>query len=467
VTALIRLLRTTAFKLSVIYLSLFIVVAFLLVGYLGWNARRIVDNEVASTIDAEVRGLSEQYNQGGIRRLVTVIEQRSRQPGASLYLVATFSGERLAGNVSNLPPGVLDRPGGLEIEYQRNDDAGPAIRRAIVRVFVLPGQFRVLVGRDLEDRQRFRHVMNRAFGLSLVWIIVLGGLGGLVMAWRVLRRVDGMTATTQRIMAGNLAERLPVAGKNDELDRLALNLNAMLGRIEELMSGMQQVSDNIAHDLKTPLTRMRNRAEEALRQTRTADDYRAALDGVIEEADGLIRIFNALLTIARLEAGNTKLERSRFDAAQVLHDTIELYEPLAEDAGLTLCIDCDETQDMTIIASRELIGQAIANLIDNALKYGVPSADQPQDMHVVTASLQALPDRIEMTVADHGSGIAPQDRARVLERFTRLETSRTKPGFGLGLSLVAAVMHIHGGSLRLEDNAPGLKVILTLPKDGT
>lgn len=465
-TALIRLLRTTAFKLSVIYLGLFVVAAFLLVGYLGWNARRIVDNEVSSTIDAEVRGLSEQYNQGGIRRLVTVIEQRSRQPGASLYLAATFSGEKLAGNVSNLPPGVLDRPGSLEIEYQRNDDAGPAIRRAIVRVFVLPGQFRVLVGRDLEDRQRFRHVMSRAFGWSLVWIIVLGGLGGLVMAWRVLRRVDGMTATTQRIMAGNLAERLPVAGKNDELDRLALNLNAMLGRIEELMVGMQQVSDNIAHDLKTPLTRMRNRAEEALRQAKGSDEYRVALDGVIEEADGLIRIFNALLTIARLEAGNTKLERTRFDAAQVLRDTVELYEPLAEDAGLSLIIDCDEAQDMTIFASRELIGQAVANLIDNAIKYGVPAADQPQDMRSVTVSLNALPGRIEMAVADHGSGIAPQDRARVLERFTRLEASRTKPGFGLGLSLVAAVARIHGGAIRLEDNAPGLKVILTLPKDG-
>jgi signal transduction histidine kinase len=267
-----------------------------------------------------------------------------------------------------------------------------------------------------------------------------------------------MSETAHGIMEGDLKGRIAITGTGDELDRLALNLNAMLDRIGELMAGMQQVTDNIAHDLKTPLTRLRNRAEEALRTAQSPDALRAALDGAIEEADNLIRVFNALLMIARLEAGRASENMSELDISEIVSGLAELYEPLAEEAGLSLT--CDVAPGLTIPGNRELIGQALNNLIDNALKYGTP--EQGGD-GTVAVSARQMGDQVELSVADHGPGIPETDRGRVLDRFVRLDASRSKPGFGLGLSLVAGVVRLHGGQLRLEDNAPGLRVVILLP----
>eukprot|EP01042_Synura_sphagnicola_P014879 gene14879-18828_t len=232
----------------------------------------------------------------------------------------------------------------------------------------------------------------------------------------------------------------------------------MLDRIGELMSGVQQVTDNIAHDLKTPLTRLRNRAEEALRTAQSPEQLRAALDGSIEEADGLIRVFNALLMIARLETRQISDSMAPLDLAEIVDGLSELYEPLAEEAGLTLSASVEPGLSLT--GNRELIGQALANLIDNALKYGKPEGDAPATV-VVTA--RRVGEMIELGVADHGAGIPETDRSRVLERFVRLDQSRSKPGFGLGLALASAVAHLHGGAIRLADNAPGLDVVMSLP----
>jgi signal transduction histidine kinase len=292
-----KLFRTTAFRLSLAYLFVFTVFAFLILGYVSWNATRVLDDQIVDTIEAEISGLSEQYRIAGIRRLVTIVDRRGRQPGASLYLVTTFAGERIAGNVGSLPPGVLEKPGQSEVNYARTDEEARD-HRAIVRVFMLPGGFRLLVGRDVEERVRISQIIARAFGISLVLVAVLGCLGGWFVTSRVLKRVDAMTGTTATIMAGDLTGRLQVSDSGDELDRLALNLNAMLDRIGELMTGLAEVSNNIAHDLKTPLTRLRNKADEALRTAKSEDELRGALDGIIEESDNLIRIFNALLTIA-------------------------------------------------------------------------------------------------------------------------------------------------------------------------
>lgn len=290
-------------------------------------------------------------------------------------------------------------------------------------------------------------------------MVLLGVLGGWFVASRVLKRVDDMTETTRTIMAGDLDGRLRVAGTGDELDRLAQNLNLMLERIGELMRGMKEVSDNIAHDLKTPLTRLRNRADEALRTAESPDALRTAIEGVIEDSDGLIRVFNALLTIARLEAGNAPESVRRFDAGAVAREVAELYEPLAEDRGLSLTVRTEP--DLILDGNRELVGQAIANLIDNAIKYGARSAEAaPQE---ITVSATRADDRIRLTVADHGPGIPEAERGRVLDRFVRLDAARSRPGFGLGLSLVNAVARLHGGSLDLADNAPGLAVTLSLP----
>jgi signal transduction histidine kinase len=464
--ALVRLahvVRTTTFKLTLVYLTVFALFAVFLLYYFDWNTQRLITEQITETVDAEITGLSEQYNQGGIRRLVGVIEQRSLRPGSSLYLVTTFSGEGLAGNVGSLSPGVLDRSGWVETAYRRLDDTGGTEHEALARVFQLPGGFRLLVGRDTEERDRLREIVFDAGRWSLAAVVVLGLAGGFFITRRVLKRVDAMTGTTQTIMAGDLTGRLAIAGTGDELDRLALNLNVMLDRIEVLMRGLKEVSDNIAHDLKTPLTRLRNRCEAALRHAQGEDDYRATIEATIEESDALIQTFNALLMIARVESGQGGGDMVQFDAGEIAHGVCELYEPVAEEQGLPLKVRT--AGPAVITGNRELISQALANLVDNAIKYASPAALRTAtgEISIATASEG---DRVLITVADPGPGIPAGDRERVVERFVRLEQSRSQPGSGLGLSLASAVAHLHGGELILADNAPGLRATIVLPRAG-
>ena len=462
-TALGKLLRTTAFRMTLAYLFVFALFAAFLLGYFALNTRRLMTEQINSTVNAEIQGLSEQYNQGGIRRLVFIVDVRSRRPGSSLYLVSAPNGETLAGNISSLAPGVLDRPGWAETTYRRLEEPERGEHHALARVFQLPGGFRLLVGRDLEERERLFHVVDAAGRWSVAIVIVLGIAGGIFVSRRVLNRVDAMTLTAQKIMAGDLSGRLPVGGSADELDRLALNLNGMLERIEALMHGLKEVSDNVAHDLKTPLTRLRNRSEEALRTAKTETDYRTALETTIAESDDLIRTFNALLMIARAESGESRDHMLDFDAAEIAHDVSELYEPVAEDHGLALRVEAPAPA--LVKGNRELVSQALANLVDNAIKYASPedrAANGEKREIVVTAASKG--DRIELAVGDCGPGIPQSDRKRVVERFVRLEQSRTKPGSGLGLSLASAVARLHGGELKLEDNVPGLKAIIDLPR---
>lgn len=457
-TALGKLFRTTAFKLSLVYLVVFAILAGAVMFWVSHDMRRVMDEQVEATIEAEIKGLSDLYRQGGVRRLVDIIDRRSRQPGASLYLVTNFQGQAIAGNILDLPPQVLTSPGIRETSYERVGEPGIE-RRALARIFLLPGGFRLLVGRDLEDRETIARIFGRALLTSLFWITIIGMIGGLFVAQRVLRRVDAMNASAQTIMEGNLASRLPVGRSNDELDRLATNLNSMLERIQELMNGLREVSDNIAHDLKTPLTRLRNHAEEALRASGSPDDYRAALERMIEESDNLIGIFNALLTIARLEAGAEPSAPKMFDAGEAANDVAELYEPLAEEAGFALTVDAD--QGCHVNGNRELVGQALANLVDNALKYGAPKDENGSRQ--VSVEVRRRKDAVELSVADRGPGVPETERERVLGRFVRLEGSRSQPGSGLGLSLAAAVARLHNGAIRIEDNAPGLRVTIVIP----
>src|ERR1700730_5502622 len=310
--ALGKLLRTTAFRLTLVYLVVFALFAAFLLAYFAWNTRRLITEQITETVDAEVQGLTEQYRLGGIRRIAFAIENRSRRPGSSLYLLTTAVGEGVAGNVGSLATGILDNPGWAETVYRRVDEQDASEHHALVRVDQLPGGFHLLVGRDLEERERLYDVVLAAGRWSVAIVVVLGLAGGFFVARRVLTRIDAMTQTTVTIMHGDLHERLPVAGTGDELDRLAVNLNAMLERIEALMHGLKEVSDNIAHDLKTPLTRLRNRCEEALRTADNEPRYRAALESTIEESEALIRTFNALLMIARAESGQARDDMTAF-----------------------------------------------------------------------------------------------------------------------------------------------------------
>jgi len=296
--------------------------------------------------------------------------------------------------------------------------------------------------------------------------MALFGIGGGYLVSRyILSRIEAVTATSRTIMSGDLTRRVPLSGSGDELDRLSESLNEMLDRIEQLMNGLREVSDNIAHDLKTPLNRLRNRVEGALRDPGGEKGYRQALESTIEEADELIRTFNALLSIARLEAGAAGETLEDIDLALVVRDVAELYEPLAEEQGLRLTSKAPD--GLILVGDRQLLGQALANLIDNAIKYGAPEAagdgagnGAPADIAV---HVRRAGDRAEIAVEDHGAGIPEHERDRVLKRFVRLEASRSRPGSGLGLSLAAAVARLHNGKIRLEDSGPGLKVVLDLP----
>lgn len=460
-TSLGRLIRTTAFKLIAAYLVVFAIFAGSVIAYLGWHTQRLVTRQAVEAIEADTRFMQGQFERGGIARLSQAVNRRARAPDAGLILVTSFNGDALAGNVLNLPLDFLDKEGWREIDYVRSEDQSAAPSRALVHVIFLPGEFRLLVGRDVVEREELRKIIigPALWGLGL--LVVLGVAGGLFVTRRVLKRIDQMTAISDGIMAGDLSGRLSVAGTGDEFDRLALSLNAMLERIEVLMAGLKQVSDNIAHDLKTPLTRLRNRAEDALRTARTEEEWRAATEQTIEESDGLIRTFDALLMIARAEAGQASAAMVRFDLAETLSSVAELYEPVADESGLDLTADAPGP--LPIRGVRELFGQALANLIDNAIKYSAPGEGEARGLIRLEAA--RVDDRVRLVIADSGPGIEPADRARVLERFVRLEASRTRPGSGLGLALAAAVVHLHGGTLTLEGNEPGLRVVIDLPLD--
>ena len=464
-TAFGKLIRTTAFRLTLVYLFLFALFAASLLGYFAWNTRRLITEEITQTVNAETAEINEIYGRRGLRGLVLAIEYRALRPGANLYLVTTPTGQAIAGNVGSLAPGVMATQGWSETAYRRIEDQDDRDHRALVHVTELTNGFRLLIGRDLDERRRLFGIVAKAAQWSILIVVVLGLGGGVFVARRVLTRIDAMTGTAQRIMTGDLSERLPVGRSGDELDRLAENLNAMLERIEALMAGLKEVSDNIAHDLKTPLTRLRNRAEEALAKSGGEAEYRAALERTIEESDGLIRTFNALLMIARAESGQARGNMDDFDAADVASGIHELYEPLAEDDGMSLHV---KTASSPLHGNRELISQALANLVENAIKYGKPVV-RPIDPEAVAATKEILiearreGDAVLLSVTDHGPGIPEGDRKHAVGRFVRLDSSRSQPGSGLGLSLASAVATLHGGELRLGDAHPGLVATLVIP----
>ncbi|TGT61319.1 HAMP domain-containing histidine kinase [Mesorhizobium sp. M00.F.Ca.ET.170.01.1.1] len=478
------IMKTTAARLSALFFLLFALCAVLLVFYMTSLSARMLTAQTQDTINDEMVGLARAYQRGGLPVLVRVVEARSRQPGANLYLIADPNGQILTGNVQSLQPGVIETEGWTKepFSYHRfgegeldrlrsgaSEQAPPQIgekeaqpegeqgHNAIAFVLRLPNQMIILVGRDLGEPERFRAVIRRSLMLALGMM----GLGGLLIWFFVgraaLNRIDSVSEASRRIMGGDLSGRLPVTGAGDEFDRLSENLNTMLARIATLNEGLKQVSDNIAHDLKTPLTRLRNRAEATLAGKHKTTDYRQALESTIAESDQLIKTFNAILMISRLESGYSSETTTPVDLAATVSDVVELYEPVAEEAGVVL--EALVPEPLMIDGNRELIGQALSNIVDNAIKYSA-DAIEPK----VRVTLERAVGEIRLAVTDNGHGIPDDaDRARATERFVRLEKSRSQPGSGLGLSLAKAIMTFHNGRLDLLPANPGLSVVMSFP----
>ena len=451
-----RLLRTQAFRIVGIYLAIFAVSTVALVGFVYWNTSLVLTRETDETIEAEVTGLEEQYSSLGLPGVTDAIIGRSVRREQGIYLLANSNHQVLAGNLDSWPQTSNATGGFVEFRYERRIGTATELRSARGRIMILAQGFYLLVARDVEDRR----VLQNLFQTALVWgaglMIVLGLLGGLLISHNFLKRLELINRTSRQIMAGDLSLRVPVTRAGDEFDDLSINLNHMLDRIERLLHGMREVSDNVAHDLRSPLNRLRNRLElAAMRQapeSETARDF----DAAVQETDRLIGTFNALLLIAEAEAGSVRETMHDFSLNDVIEGVGELYGPLAEEKQLRFVVKTASETGL-IRGNLNLISQALANLVDNAIKYTPPGG-------AVVVSLENQPDGPMLVVADNGPGIPAPDRARVTERFVRLETSRNSPGTGLGLSLVAAVARMHEAELTFDDNHPGLRATLTFKR---
>ena len=459
----LRLLRTQAFRIVLVYVLLFAFSVSALLFFTYWNTRRTLDAQSDQIIEAEITGLNEQYQRLGVRGLAESVMNRTLHPGQALYVLADSQHRVLAGNLDSWPSVIGDPGNFVEFDYERRVTGDPETRRARGQLFPLQtpaGDFYLLVAEDVHDRD----LTQRMFTTTLPWtvglILVFGLLGGALLSRNLLARLDSINRTSSEIVAGNLTRRVPVSGAHDEFDVLAENLNRMLDRIERLMKGMREVTDSVAHDLRTPLNRLRQRLEQSQARMSATGSDTSEIDRAVAETDQLIGTFNALLLIAETDAGTTRGAMSPLDLASVAADVSELYEPLAEEKNVTLTLAKPfglHGADTVIEGNRSLVSQALANLVDNAIKY-TPAGGR------VTIRPAVSFQGVDLCVADTGPGIPPAERPRVVERFVRLEASRHSPGTGLGLSLVQAVAHFHNAELILEDNSPGLKVTLRFPR---
>lgn len=460
--------RTSTVRLTATFIAIFVVFAILLMAFIGWQSSIQIQRQQTDDIDREVQLFQRIETNQGIRALAFALDRLSRQPGPGIYFLGDASGQYLLGNMTEVPADVLINPGVYSFDYDRQDPldeaaaprpAGPKRAGvAVVRSVELANGMRLVVGRDVVERRGYSAIILQSFLAGVLGIIGFSVIAGGLTARRVLKRIDTIRDTSTKIMSGNLSERVPVTRRNDEFDGLATNLNAMLDRIEQLLQGLKEVTDNVAHDLKTPLTRLRNQAEGALREGASEEARQQALEAVIVESDRLIQTFNALLMIARVEAGAPSGALSELEVSTIVADVAELYGPVAEDAGIEVVTDI--APGIHLRANRELIGQAMVNLLENAVKYARPEDGSPGRIQVALARQGT---NAVITVADNGPGIPEADRKRVLERFVRLEKSRSEPGSGLGLALVNAVATLHGGQFRIEDNGPGVRALLELP----
>ncbi|HLB96116.1 MAG TPA: HAMP domain-containing sensor histidine kinase, partial [Acetobacteraceae bacterium] len=449
------LLHSAGFRFAMVYAGLLAVSAAALAFYLWWATAGLLDRQTEAAIHADAQGLSERWAEGRLPLLVLTIRERLEQnvDDDALYLLVNSDLQPLAGNLRSWPAGVDDAGQPYELRVTR---AG-AQTVAQVQRYDLPDGYHLLIGRDVQARVKLRQLLADALLWGLVVVAVMALAGAFIVRSLFRRTLANVSATAAAISSGDFSRRVRVSGRGDEFDQLAETINDMLDRIARLMEGVRQVSNAIAHDLRTPITRARARLEDAALHAATPGELHAAIERATGDLDGIVAVFQALLRISEIEAGSRRAAFTSLDVAAVLADVAELYDPLAEEKGLRLTLDAPSIPP--IHGDPEMLRQAVTNLTDNAVKFSPPGGE-------VRLSAIAVPSGVEITVADQGPGIPPEDRSRATERFFRGEAARSTPGSGLGLALVQAVALLHGGTLRLEDADPGLRATLSLPANG-
>ncbi|NND89372.1 MAG: HAMP domain-containing protein [Granulosicoccus sp.] len=461
-----RLFRTSAFRLALIYATLFSALSAATLGFIYWSTRDQIESQVDARLRLETDYLINLYKSGALPELLEAIQRRNQIDtyGRFYYLANNESTETTSEQSSETLPLKLKS---VRAHTTRNmgdvADLPPGSPRAFNPVRVAETQLsdglKLTIGHEISDEQALlAHtfaLVAGATGLTLLFSLI----GGLWIGTSVLRRIDSVSRTASEIMSGDLSQRLRVTARDDEFDEIATKLNQMLNRIEDLMKSMQQVTNNVAHDLRSPLTRLRNRLEVTLLEERDPDVYRAVMEEAIGDADSLIQTFNAMLSIARLEAGIDGAQWQETRIGDLAGELAELYEAVAEDEeGLTFYTRINSNPGYH--CNRHLIGQALTNLLDNAIKYTPKPA-------VVCLAVDGTDEAFTITVSDNGPGIPESERERVFERFVRLENERNSTGNGLGLSLVQAVVRLHAAKLVIGDNdpadraKPGLRVSIT------
>lgn len=421
------------------------------------SAQQIIESQSAALVGEELRGLVEEFQNGGVDELAGAIQERVANAGDAVYLLVDAAGMPLAGNLATWPQGVRTNGAWLHVRLTRTADDEEV--EAGARAFVVPGNVRLLVGRDFIEQRRFAAALSRAAALSVLGAAVLATLAASLLNRFVMGRVRAIDATARAIVAGDLSRRIPSGGGGDAFDRLATTLNAMLERIEALVVELRTVTDSVAHDLRTPLTRLKSQIERAATGALSDKARHEALALANDEADRLLVSFSALIEIVRAEAGPVREQFETIDLASLVEDVYDLHLPFADDLGFDLRFEGGAP--VLVEGHPQFLAQLFSNLFDNAFKYG--DAQSPEGQNRVTARVYVRDGCAVAEIADEGRGIAPGKRDTALSRFGRLDEARTNPGSGLGLALAATIARVHGGGLKLEDNAPGLKVVVTLP----
>ncbi len=457
-------LHTTTFRITLLAAGLFAAFVAIILLYVYSATAGVLERQDSRAIELESTEMVRAYRRGGLNDLNRLVVERSIGASESLYLLTQPNGRRISGNLSALPEDRPDDDSQFSFTYQLPTEDGDVIERSAKgRVSRAPGGHQLLVGRDVEENQSYVRRVTDAIWTGSALVLVFGVILGGFISHRFARRLDALNDVARDVAAGDLTRRAPRNNSGDELDELSANLNDMLDRIERLTAGLRHAGDAIAHDLRSPLTRLRTRLEASLQDAEQGGDCEVSLRETLEEADHILATFNAVLRIARLEAGERREPLTRLDPAELIADLAELYEPVAEDEDLAF--ESDIQSGLIILGDKGLLSQAVANLLDNAIKYAPPGEA------IVLRLRQVRDGRTEISVTDTGPGIPEEHRARVTQRFVRLDASRSKPGAGLGLSLVQAVAEIHGADFILDDGpgsmteaGAGLRAALLFPR---